>query len=81
MVEVELWAGLQRFADGCKVVTVEAKNIREMLEALVAKHPDLAPFIEAGVSVAIDGEIHAESVIEPIGPDNEIILMQRLSGG
>lgn len=81
MVDVQLWAGLRRYADDKVVVSVEACNIREMLAALVAAHPGLEPFVKAGISVAIDGEIYADSVVEPIPPGAEVVLMQRLQGG
>lgn len=81
VVDVELWGGLQRHANDETSVQVEANNIREMFVALVALHPGLKPFIEAGISVAINGEIYAESVVEPLPPGAEVVLLQRLSGG
>lgn len=81
MVEVNLWSGLRRHADDATTVTVEARTVGEMLDALVAAHPGLAPFIEAGVSVAVDGEVIAGNRSAPIAPDSEIYLMQRLKGG
>lgn len=81
MVEVQLWAGLKNLADGQSIVSVEASNIREMLVALVEKHPGLDPIIKAGVSVAIDGDLYAESLVAPISPESEVILMQRIKGG
>lgn len=81
MVEVQLWAGLKSLAEGQRTVSVEASNIREMLDALVAKYPALEPIIAAGVSVAIDGDIYAESMVAPIAPGSEVILMQRIKGG
>jgi hypothetical protein len=81
MVDVQLWAGLKSLADGQRVVRVEASNIREMLDALVAQFPALKPIIDDGVSVAIDGDIYAESMVAPITPDSEVVLMQRIKGG
>jgi len=81
MVDVQLWVSLRRFADDQSVVTVEAANIREMLAALVRKHPALEPIVSGGVSVAINGEIHAESIVAAIPPGAEVILMQRIKGG
>jgi molybdopterin synthase sulfur carrier subunit len=34
MVDVNLWSGLRRFADGQTVVSVEAQTVRQMLAAL-----------------------------------------------
>ena len=80
MVKVHLWSGLRRLTGGTEVVEVEAATIGEMLDALVAAHPALAPVIAAGVSVAVDGEIgHGRFV--PLRPESEIYLMQRLKGG
>ncbi|MFZ7092634.1 MoaD/ThiS family protein [Primorskyibacter sp. 2E233] len=80
MVEVNLWSGLRRLTDGQQAVTVEASTVGEMLDALTEAHPGLGPLLEAGVSVAIDGEITTGRHI-PITEENEIFLMQRLKGG
>ncbi|MDC0739587.1 MoaD/ThiS family protein [Cognatishimia sp. SS12] len=81
MVKVELWAGLRAFTGGERTVEVDAKNIRELLQALSDAYPGLKPILDEGVSVAIDGEIFADSLIEPVGPENEIVLMQKIRGG
>ena len=57
MVEVNLWSGLRRFTGGEQVVTVEATTIGEMLDALIAAHPGLEPFLGDGMTVAVDGEV------------------------
>lgn len=80
MVELNLWSGLRRFTDGETVVAVEADTVGQALDALVEKYPGLAPVIEAGVSVAIDGEIvNGRHVAIPEGA--EVFLLQRLKGG
>ena len=53
MVEVNLWLGLRDLVDGREKVEVEAKNIGELLNALVKEYPRLAPVVEAGVSVEL----------------------------
>lgn len=80
MVEVHLWSGLRRFTEGIGIVTLEAATVGQMLDGLVAAHPGLAPVIAAGVSVAVDGVI-TSSKFTPIGPANEIYLVQRIKGG
>lgn len=80
MVEVNLWSGLRRFADDQTVVTVEARTVREMLDALVAAHPALTPFIKAGVSVSVNGQIVTD-MFSPITPTDEVYLIQRIKGG
>ena len=80
-VEVALWGNLRPLVGGAESVVVQARNIREMLAALVEAHPSLEPIIEAGVSVAINGRVIASSVTEPIPEGAEVVLMQRLKGG
>lgn len=81
MVKVHLWTGLRRFTDGQTVVEVEAATVGTMLKALVAQHPGLAPVIEAGISVAIDGDIIGPQSHCAVGPENEIYLLQQMRGG
>jgi sulfur-carrier protein len=80
MVEVHLWSGLRRFTEGAGAVEVEAATVAEMLDGLVAAHPGLAPVIAAGVSVMVDGVITSNK-FTPIGPANEVFLVQRVKGG
>ncbi len=81
MPEVHLWSGLRALADGREVVEVEGRTVGELLDALVAAYPALKEPIEAGVSVAVDGRVIASALNEPVRPDSEIYLMQRLRGG
>ena len=57
MAKVNLWSGLTRFTDGEKVVEIEADTVAGLLNGLSAAYPGLAPILDAGVSVVIDGEI------------------------
>ena len=80
MVEINLWSGLKRFADGRTVVPVEGRTLREILDALVTAHPGLAPFLKAGVSVAVNGQIVVD-LSTPVANTDEIYLIQRIKGG
>ncbi|MCB1331326.1 MAG: MoaD/ThiS family protein [Maritimibacter sp.] len=81
MVEVNLWSGLGRVTGGETVVEVEGETVGALLDALVAVHPGLAPFIEAGVSVAVDGEIITGDRLAEVPAGAEVFLMQRVKGG
>lgn len=81
MVEVNLWSGLRALADGKDTVEVDATNVGEVLSGLVRAHPGLQAAIDAGVSVAVDGRIIASGLTEPVKPNSEVYLMQRLKGG
>ncbi|MBW4983234.1 MoaD/ThiS family protein [Mameliella sp. CS4] len=80
MVAINLWSSLTRFTDGARVVEVEAETVGGALDGLVAAHPGLAPIIEAGVSVVVDGEI-APNRHAQLPEGAEVVLMQRLKGG
>ena len=82
-VKIHLWSGLRSFTDGAAVVEVEAKNVGQLYTALARAYPGLADIIDdgEGVSVSIDGQIVPDSLIEPVNPDQEIYLLQKLKGG
>lgn len=81
LVKVHLWSGLRALAGGSETVELRAATIGQMLDALIAKHPALDDAINAGVSVSIDGRIHAQDVTCPVSGENEIYLLQRIKGG
>ena len=81
MVAVNLWSGLRAHADGQDKVQVDAKNVGEVLQGLAAVHPGLAPIIEAGVSVSVDGRVIASSLTHPVSDESDVWLMQKLKGG
>jgi len=81
MVEVNLWSGLRHLTGGKTVVEVEGATVGAVLEALVAAYPGLEPFIKAGVSVAVDGEIITGDRFAEVPEGAEVFLMQRLKGG
>lgn len=81
MVEVNLWSGLRRFADGKEAVEVDGKTVGEVLDNLVRAYPGLEAVIKAGVSVSVDGEILPNARHTTVRPDSEVFLLQRLKGG
>ena len=81
MAEVNLWSGLRQFTDGELVIKVKADTVGKMLDELISIYPNLKPIIEAGVSVAVDGEMIAGANHTPIKPDSEIFLLQQFRGG
>ena len=62
-------------------VTVEANNVRQMLDALIAKYPALAPTIEKGVAISVNGQIHRDEMFLPLDKDSEIYLFPKMAGG
>ena len=72
---------MRQFTDGELVIKVKADTVGKMLDELIFIYPNLEPIIEAGVSVAVDGEMIAGANHTPIKPDSEIFILQQFKGG
>jgi molybdopterin synthase sulfur carrier subunit len=66
---------------GLDGLDVDARSVRELLRLLEARFPGLGEMVEAEMSLAIDGEIHQDALMEPLGPSSEVVLIPRISGG
>jgi len=81
MVEVHFAAGLRRFTDGVAQIEVEAGTVRELIAVLDARYPGIGAQLSSGTSVAIDGEIIADALYEPLPENAEVHFLNALSGG
>ncbi len=81
MIRVVLTGNLRRLVGGAGEIEIEAATIGQLFRALDARYPGIAPHLESGVAVAIDGEIFQEALLEPIPPDAEVHLMPQIAGG
>ncbi len=81
MVEVMLWSSLRAAVGGREKLDVEAKDIRELFRNLAEQYPGLAPFIERGIAVSIDGVIYRDNWSKELPEGAEIFLLPRLAGG
>lgn len=81
MIRVVLSGNLRKFTGGETEVAVEAGNVRQLFRALGEHYPDLKPHLEAGLAVAIDGQIYQDAWLEPIPPDAEVHLLPQIAGG
>ena len=66
---------------GRSSVEVPDGPLRRALQALDAVHPGVLDHVETSMAVAIDGVIHHDAWLESIGPDSEVVLIPRISGG
>jgi molybdopterin synthase sulfur carrier subunit len=78
---VVLTKGLTQFTGGERELELEASSIRQLLRQLGERHPALAPHLEEGVAVAIDGEIYQDAWLEPIPPGSEVHVIPKIAGG
>jgi len=81
MARVVIFGSLRAFTGGVAEVEIEASTTRELLGKLAARYPALAETIEAGVSLAIDGEVFKEAWFTPIGPEADVVVMPLMVGG
>ena len=81
MARVILSGTLRDLAGGDSEVELEARDVRQLLRALGERYPELAPHLEQGYAIAIDGEIFQDAWFAPIGPDSEVHLVPAIRGG
>ena len=80
-VNVYLWTSLKKFTNDEDKLSIEAKNIGELVGILEKDFPGLKPFIDSGISYAVNGELSNPNSNEPLPDGAEIYLMQKLKGG
>jgi len=74
-------SGTLRQIAGAAEIELEARDVRQLLRALGERYPQLAPHLESGYAVAIDGEIFQDAWFAPILPDSEVHLVPAIRGG
>ena len=81
MAHVTLITSLVQFTGGIRSLDVEAATVQRLLAVLSEKFPELAPHLEAGVAVAIDGQIYQDALFQEIGPDSDVHILPMIAGG
>ena len=81
MAHVTLITQLTQFTGGVRELEVEARSVQRLLAALSEKFPELAPRLEAGVAVAIDGQIYQDALFQEIGENSEVHILPMIEGG
>lgn len=81
MTEIHLWGALRPAADGQSSVTIDATTIREMLRKLEEQYPRMAPLLDTGIAVSIDGVIFQDDWSRQVPADAEVYLLPRIEGG
>jgi molybdopterin converting factor small subunit len=81
LAHVVLSGTLRRLAGDAAHVEVEAQDIRQLIRALGERYPALAPHLDGGYAIAIDGEIFQDAWFIPIKPDSEVHFIPAIRGG
>lgn len=69
------------FAGGQKEVSVDARDVRELIDALDQRFPGIGERLRTRMAVAIDGEIFQEPFIEAVGATSEVFFLPAIEGG
>ena len=81
MAHVTLTGNLRQYTGGVAEVEVEAASVRQLFARLGETYPALAPHLEQGLAVAIDGQIYQDALFQPIGPDSDVHILPQIAGG
>ena len=81
MANVTLIGNLRQFTGGVTELEVDAGNIRQLFARLGERFPELAPHLEQGLAVAIDGQIYQDALLQPIEPEAEGHILPQIAGG
>jgi len=81
MAHVTLIGNLRQFTGGVTALDVDAASVRQLFARLSEKYPGLAPHLEKGSAVAIDGQIYQDALFQEIGPDSEVHILPQIAGG
>ncbi len=81
MARVVLIGNLAQLTGGVAELQMPATSVKHLFQLLAEAHPALAPHLEEGVAVAIDGQIYQDSLFEPIQPDSEVFILPQIAGG
>ena len=81
MARVYLGSALQRFTGGVEEVDVQAATVRSLITELDRQFPGLGDQLRSGIAVAIDGEIIADAIYEPLPGDAEVHFLPAIGGG
>jgi sulfur-carrier protein len=81
MAHVTLTGNLRQFTGGVAEMEIEAASVRQLFARLGADFPALAPHLEQGLAVAIDGEIYQDALLQEIGAGSEVHILPQIAGG
>ena len=81
MLKVSLTGSLRAAAGGKDAIELEATTIRELLTKLIDRYPEMQTQLDAGIAVAINGEIYRDNWGASIPANSEVFLLPRIQGG
>ena len=81
MARIVLSGNLRLYTGGVTELELESGSIRSLIRELRRRYPDIPEDIEDELAISIDGVLHQDDWFPKIGPDSEVHLLPRISGG
>ena len=81
MARIVLSGNLRLYTEGVAELELESGSIRSLIRELRRRYPDIPEDIEDELAISIDGVLHQDDWFAKIGPDSEVHLLPRISGG
>jgi sulfur-carrier protein len=81
MAHVTLIGNLRQYTGGVTELDLEAATVRQLFMRLAERYPALAPHLEQGLAVAIDGQIYQDALLQPIEPNSDVHVLPQIAGG
>jgi molybdopterin converting factor small subunit len=81
MARVVLIGNLAQVTGGVAEFDLSATSVQQLFRQLTELHPAIGRHLEAGVAVAIDGQIFQDPLLEPIAADSEVFVLPAIAGG
>ena len=81
MARIVLSGNLRLYTEGVTELKLESGSIRSLIRELRRRYPDIPEDIEDELAISIDGVLHQDDWFAKIGPDSEVHLLPRISGG
>jgi molybdopterin converting factor small subunit len=78
---VVLTGSLREIAGSDAEIEIDASNVRDLLRELETHVPGISQKVEDGLSIALDGDIIQDPMLEPIGPNTEVHFLPPIRGG
>ena len=81
MAHITIMTSLVQYTGGVRTLESDAATVQRLLATLAETFPMLAPHLDAGVAVAIDGQIYQDALFQPISPDSDVHILPMIAGG
>ena len=87
MPSVRIPQPMQCYTGGKELVTINGKNVRQLINELDRKYPGMKQALmdddslKPDVAVAIDGQVTQMGLLQPLTENNEVIFIPAIGGG